>query len=97
MLFRSVKSRLLFSQFVSNLAQALPATMALDQIQLAEDGLKVGGQVSSANDFSRCIAALRQNAKFTALFTEIKQSGFTPNRAGTGFIFEITFKQKPNP
>jgi Tfp pilus assembly protein PilN len=92
-----IKGRLVLSQFVANLAQALPATMALDQIQLAEDGIKVSGQVTAADELGLCINALRQNAKFTALFTEIKQTGYTPSRSGNGFTFEITFKPKPNP
>jgi Tfp pilus assembly protein PilN len=92
-----IKGRLLFSQFVATVAQSLPATMALDQVQLTEDGIKISGQVTSPTELSRYLAALRQNPKFTALFTEIKQTGYTPNRAGNGFIFDITFKQKPSP
>jgi Tfp pilus assembly protein PilN len=92
-----IKSRLLFSQFVANLAQALPATMALDQVQLAEDGIKISGQVTAAEEIRRTIAALRQNPKFTALFADIKQTGYTPSPSGNGFTFEITFKPKPNP
>jgi Tfp pilus assembly protein PilN len=92
-----IKGRFLYSEFVVNIAQTLPATMVLDQIQLTEEGLKVTGRVASASDLGKYVSVLRQNPKFTSVFTEIKQSGFVPSKSGTAFVYDITFRLKPNP
>jgi Tfp pilus assembly protein PilN len=92
-----LKTRVLFSEFVANVAQSLPPTVIIDQIQLTEDGLSLTGQVASNMEFTRYITALKQNPKFTGVFAEIKQKSFGSARSGTAFVFDITFRSKPNP
>ncbi len=92
-----VKGRVLFSEFVANLGQSLPAGVMIDQIQLTEEGLLLTGQVVSNAEFTRYMAALKQNPRFAAAFAEIKQKSFGSARNGTTFVFEIVFRLKPNP
>ena len=92
-----LKTRLLFSEFVANIALSLPPTVMIDQIQLTEDGLSLTGQVASNMEFTRDITALKQNQKFTGVFAEIKQKSFGSSRSGTTFVFDITFRLKPSP
>lgn len=92
-----IKTHLLFSDFVANVAQSRPTTVMLDQIQLTEDGVSITGQVASNAEFTRYMSALKQNPKFTGVFTEIKQKSFVPVRNGTTFVFDILFRLKPSP
>ncbi len=92
-----IKTRLLFSAFVANVAQTRPAAVTVDQIQLTEEGISVAGQVASNAEFTRYMSALKQNPKFTGVFAEIKQKSFAPARNGTNFVFDILFRLKPSP
>jgi Tfp pilus assembly protein PilN len=92
-----IKTRLLFSEFVANIAQSLPPAVIIDQIQLTEDGLSVTGQVASNIEFTRYMTALKQNPKFTGVFAEIRQKSFGSARTSAAFVFDITFRPKPNP
>lgn len=92
-----IRTRLLYSDFVANVAQSRPAAVIFDQIQLTEDGISVTGQVSSTPEFTRYMTALKQNPKFTGAFAEIKQKSYGPARNGAAFVFDILFRLKPSP
>jgi Tfp pilus assembly protein PilN len=92
-----IKSRQLFSEFIANLAQTLPPTVMIDQIQTTEEGISVTGQVASNPEFARYMAALKQNPKFSGVFAQIKQKSFGPSRTGGAFVFDISFTPKPSP
>jgi hypothetical protein len=72
--------------------------MAIDEVRQTETGMIVAGRVASAGDLGRFVSSLNQNPRFTAVFSEIKQSRYASARSDTViFNFEVAFRLKSAP